>query len=201
MAFLRRIGQSEGRSWAEVFPDASELALDLLSKLLVFNPAHRLSVRDALQHPWFSKLHTEADLVPPPPCPFNFELCELNLDHYLLAGLDAVRAFHPDYPLKISEMLRFGIMHDRGADEVHHTRGSEAAAAPGQDPEAPLFKEQIFAVGARVRHMLRGLGTVVELMEDGRTRVRLDSGEEHRCARRRAEPTAPYPYAPPGRLD
>ena len=39
--------------------------------------------------------------MPPPPCPFNFELGELNLDHYLLAGLDAVRAFHPDYPLKV----------------------------------------------------------------------------------------------------
>ena len=84
---------------------------------------------DALQHPWFAKLHTEADLAPPPPCPFNFELCELNLDHYLLAGLDAVRAFHPEYPLKISEMLRFGIMHDRGADEVHRTRGATGSPA------------------------------------------------------------------------
>ena len=49
----------------------------------------------------FAALHTDEDLVPPPPCPFNFELGELNLDHYLLAGLDAVRAFHPDYPLKV----------------------------------------------------------------------------------------------------
>lgn len=162
---------------------------------------------DALQHPWFAKLHTEADLAPPPPCPFNFELCELNLDHYLLAGLDAVRAFHPEYPLKISEMLRFGIMHDRGADEVHRTRGAGGAggAAPDGDPEAPdlLFKEQIFTLHARVRHMLRGLGTVVELMADGRTRVRLDSGEEHRCARpprrtRRLEPVAPAPLQPAG---
>ena len=39
---------------------------------------------DALQHPWFATLHTKADLVPPPPCPFNFELGELYLDHYLL---------------------------------------------------------------------------------------------------------------------
>ena len=78
-------------------------------------------------------------------------------------------------------MLRFGIMHDRSADEVHRSRGSgaagqEAAAIDGEGhdpegeagPEADLeahhaFKEQSFAVGARVRHMLRGMGTVVEL--------------------------------------
>lgn len=198
VAFLRRMDEEEGTAWGEVFPDASEQALDLLSQLLVFDPARRLSVRDALKHPWLASLHTEADFVAPPPCPFNFELCDLTLDHYLLAGLDAVRAFHPDYPLKVSEMLRFGIMHNRTADEVHRrTGGGGAAAAAAQEghqegsPEAPLFKEQFFPLHARVRHLLRGLGTVTELMEDGRTRVRFDSGEEHRCA-----PAAPSRRAP-----
>lgn len=37
-----------------------------------------------------------------------------------------------------------------------------------------------FALGTRVRHESRGLGTVTELMQDGRTRVTFDSGEEHR---------------------
>ena len=37
-----------------------------------------------------------------------------------------------------------------------------------------------FALGARVHHESRGAGTVKELMDDGRTRVRFDSGEEHR---------------------
>ena len=34
--------------------------------------------------------------------------------------------------------------------------------------------------GARVRHKKRGTGTIIELMEDGRTRVAFDNGEEHR---------------------
>jgi hypothetical protein len=34
--------------------------------------------------------------------------------------------------------------------------------------------------GARVRHKTRGAGTIIELMEDGRTRVAFDDGEEHR---------------------
>ena len=96
MAFLRRLEEREGCDLSEIFPDASEqaldllakllvfnpaqvgvgvelglelgvgvvlelgveLALDLLAKLLVFNPAQRLSVADALQHPWFAALHT-----------------------------------------------------------------------------------------------------------------------------------------------
>ena len=37
-----------------------------------------------------------------------------------------------------------------------------------------------YAVGARVVHNLHGAGTVVELMGDERTRVRFDTGEEHR---------------------
>ena len=37
-----------------------------------------------------------------------------------------------------------------------------------------------FAVGERVQHDTRGGGTVVELLEDGRTRVEFDNGGEHR---------------------
>ncbi len=43
-------------------PGASALALDLLSQLLVFDPARRLSAGAALRHPWFS-----TDPLPAPP--------------------------------------------------------------------------------------------------------------------------------------
>ena len=36
------------------------------------------------------------------------------------------------------------------------------------------------AVGTRVDHPVHGEGVVVELMEDGRTRVEFDNGESHR---------------------
>ena len=51
-------------------------------------------------------------------------------------------------------------------------------------PGAPLRKgrepKKELPVGARVVHKSRGPGAVVEIMEDGRTKVRFDSGEEHR---------------------
>ena len=37
-----------------------------------------------------------------------------------------------------------------------------------------------YALGTRVRHESRGVGTVTEHMPDGRTRVTFDSGNEHR---------------------
>lgn len=38
-------------------------AIDLLSKMLVFNPEQRISVVEALNHPFLAKLHLEDDEV------------------------------------------------------------------------------------------------------------------------------------------
>lgn len=41
---------------------ANTLAMDLLKRMLAFNPAHRISVEDALNHPFFDELKTKAYL-------------------------------------------------------------------------------------------------------------------------------------------
>ncbi|KAA6371832.1 MAG: putative Serine/threonine-protein kinase MAK, partial [Streblomastix strix] len=41
-------------SLAELIPSASIDAIDLIQKLLIFNPTHRLTAAEALQHRWFS---------------------------------------------------------------------------------------------------------------------------------------------------
>ena len=56
-------------------------------------------------------------------------------------------------------------------------RGSHREALDVDDEGRIIFK---YAVGARVVHTHHGSGTVVELMDDGRTHVRFDTGEEHR---------------------
>lgn len=45
-------------------------AVDLLAKLLVFDPASRITVQEALEHPWLAAYHDVSD---EPPCPAVFE--------------------------------------------------------------------------------------------------------------------------------
>jgi serine/threonine protein kinase len=69
----------------QIFPGADTDAVDLLKKLLHFNPSKRITAEQALQHPFITSLHHE------PQTPLEFpinpmsekEICDLN-DYYLL---------------------------------------------------------------------------------------------------------------------
>jgi len=45
----------------QLFPEASPQAINLLAKMLQFDPAKRITVVDALAHPYFAGLHVESD--------------------------------------------------------------------------------------------------------------------------------------------
>ncbi|GFH32777.1 mitogen-activated protein kinase, partial [Haematococcus lacustris] len=45
----------------DIFPSASAEALDLLRHLLVFNPHKRLSVQQALRHPYVAQFHNSSN--------------------------------------------------------------------------------------------------------------------------------------------
>lgn len=54
----------------QYFPAASPAAIDLLNRLLTFDPAARLTAEQALAHPWLASLHDPND-EPSCPQPFN----------------------------------------------------------------------------------------------------------------------------------
>jgi mitogen-activated protein kinase 7 len=81
---LQRIGSSRAQEYVRnlpymakkmfqtLFPNANPDALDLLDRMLAFDPSSRISVEEALQHPYLKIWHDETD---EPDCPttFNFD--------------------------------------------------------------------------------------------------------------------------------
>ena len=134
--------------FAERFPNAPEGSIDLLEKLLTFDPSQRISAADALNHPFLRPLH---DLnTEPTASPFDFSF-ENATDSELREHLDAeVRRFHPesiapashhaDAPIAsaedsaatMTEMVEAGSLDESGAGVA-----SAASTASGKARLAP----------------------------------------------------------------
>lgn len=68
---------SPGVPFNQLYPRANPLALDLLSKLLAFDPSERISCTEALRHPYLSIWHDPQDeVLCPAKFDFSFELEE-----------------------------------------------------------------------------------------------------------------------------
>lgn len=72
--------------WVKVFgPKTHPLALDFISKILIYNPALRLKPMECLLHPFFDELRDESTKLPgggPLPDLFNFSKGKLSLICY-----------------------------------------------------------------------------------------------------------------------
>lgn len=65
--------------------------------MLQFDPRRRISVEQALKHPWLSQLHDEA-AEPSAPGPFKFDFEEQELDETAVRRLvwEELRHYHPE---------------------------------------------------------------------------------------------------------
>ncbi|KAL5551830.1 hypothetical protein UlMin_002006 [Ulmus minor] len=70
--YMKQFPQFRKQQFAAKFPNKSPLAVDLLEKMLVFDPNKRITVEEALSHPFLVSLH---DLNDEPICtrPFTFD--------------------------------------------------------------------------------------------------------------------------------
>ncbi|XP_045562911.1 mitogen-activated protein kinase 1 [Salmo salar] len=59
--------------WSRLFPNADPKALDLLDKMLTFNPHKRIEVEEALAHPYLEQYYDPTD-EPVAEAPFKFDM-------------------------------------------------------------------------------------------------------------------------------
>ncbi|KAK4262799.1 hypothetical protein QN277_028308 [Acacia crassicarpa] len=70
--YVRQLPQCRKQKFSARFPNMSPDALDLLEKMLIFDPNKRITVDEALSHPYLSSLHDMND-EPVCPRPFSFD--------------------------------------------------------------------------------------------------------------------------------
>nr|CCC52125.1 putative tyrosine protein kinase [Trypanosoma vivax Y486] len=59
--YLKRKSHCPQPDWRQRYPTASSSALDLLKRMLVFDPKKRITVDEALRHPFLAELYDERD--------------------------------------------------------------------------------------------------------------------------------------------
>jgi serine/threonine protein kinase len=79
--------KKNGKDFNKLFSFAAPEAIDLLKKLLTFDPEKRISVVDALAHPYLKDLHLEEDEPTREPVDYlDFEFEDHNLTTQQLKG-------------------------------------------------------------------------------------------------------------------
>ncbi|KAJ8751459.1 hypothetical protein K2173_016670 [Erythroxylum novogranatense] len=67
--YVKQLPRIPKQPFAQKFPDVPPLALDLAERMLVFDPSKRITVEEALNHPYLSSLH---EINEEPTCQFPF---------------------------------------------------------------------------------------------------------------------------------
>lgn len=106
------------RPWNEVVPTADPKALDLISKLLEFNPNKRISTVQALQHPYFASLYDPVDLQEGLSEHFHFD--------------ESVKEVSDMHRMFMEEVDRFNLLRQR-RDQLARERASQGDAVLGAD--------------------------------------------------------------------
>jgi mitogen-activated protein kinase 1/3 len=94
--YIKTLPYARRIHFSHLYPQADPLAIDLLLRMLVFDPTKRISVTEALLHPYMSGLHDPRH-DPPARVPINLDIDE-NLGEHMIREMiwDEMLHYHPE---------------------------------------------------------------------------------------------------------
>ena len=92
-----KLPKKKGKPFNVLFPDANPLALDLLSKMLVFNPNKRATIEECIKHEYFKGLHDPGEEpLAEGSFDWSFDDIKLTKDNLQKMIYEESVNFHPD---------------------------------------------------------------------------------------------------------
>lgn len=99
--YIKSLKKKNKQPFASLYPNANPLALDLMEKMLVFNPRRRITVDEALAHPYLKSLHNEkAETSCKKLFDFSFEKNEMNKETIQEFMWREIQHFRPELATK-----------------------------------------------------------------------------------------------------
>jgi serine/threonine protein kinase len=99
--FMYSLGYKPRVPLSKIFTDVPPVALDLLERMLAFNPEKRLTIEQVLEHPFLANYHEPGDEPGSLPFNFEFEKLELTKEMYQQLVFNEMLTFHPELAGKI----------------------------------------------------------------------------------------------------
>ncbi|EEP82041.1 mitogen-activated protein kinase MKC1 [Uncinocarpus reesii 1704] len=126
--YVRNLPYMQKVSFQRLFPNANPEALDLLDRMLAFDPSSRISVEEALEHPYLQIWHDASD---EPVCKIPFDFL-----HF-----EVVEDVHEMRKMILDEVVGFRA-HVR---QTHPQVGSALPQSASQQTSVPIPEENIGA--------------------------------------------------------
>ncbi|KAL3150837.1 hypothetical protein ABBQ32_000591 [Trebouxia sp. C0010 RCD-2024] len=99
--YIKALPKAQRVNFRAMYPDASPKSIDLMERMLQFDPRKRITVEEALQHPYLAQLHDPAS-EPSAPRAFVYDVEEdkLNEAGVRAAVYDEMTFYHPEALMK-----------------------------------------------------------------------------------------------------
>ena len=96
---MRQLPNNKSKDFNELFRGANAQPIDMIKRMLTFDPESRITIDQALAHPYMERLHFEDDEPigePMSDFDFDFELFSLKIPEYKELIFEEIKMYHSD---------------------------------------------------------------------------------------------------------